>query len=78
MRLPLEIVIEGREDDKQLVIRDTGIGMTHDELVTNLGTIAHSGSADFLKAADCGEGGEVGHFVDRPVRCRLLLRIHDR
>ena len=47
----LEIVIEGRETDQQLVIRDTGIGMTHDELVTNLGTIAHSGSADFLKAA---------------------------
>src|SRR5271166_1734621 len=47
----LEIVIEGRENEKELVIRDTGIGMTHDELVTNLGTIAHSGSADFLKAA---------------------------
>ena len=48
---PLEIVIEGRENEKELVIRDTGIGMSHDELVTNLGTIAHSGSADFLKAA---------------------------
>ena len=47
---PLEIVIEGREADQQLIIRDTGIGMTHDELVTNLGTIAHSGSAEFLKA----------------------------
>src|SRR5262249_41038362 len=47
----LEIVIEGRESDQQLVIRDTGIGMTHDELVTNLGTIAHSGSVEFLKAA---------------------------
>ena len=23
--------------------------MTHDELVTNLGTIAHSGSGEFLK-----------------------------
>src|SRR5262249_54411815 len=26
-------------------------GMTHDELVTNLGTIAHSGSLEFLKSA---------------------------
>jgi molecular chaperone HtpG len=46
----LEVVIEGKEGDSQLVIRDTGIGMTHDELVANLGTIARSGSAEFLKA----------------------------
>ena len=45
----LEIVVEGRKDDQQLVIRDNGIGMTRDELVENLGTIAHSGSLDFLK-----------------------------
>jgi molecular chaperone HtpG len=46
---PLEIIIDPREADRQLIIRDTGIGMTHDELVTNLGTIAHSGSGEFLK-----------------------------
>src|SRR5690349_23998538 len=39
---PLEITIEVRKDPPQVVIRDNGIGMTRDELVTNLGTIAHS------------------------------------
>src|SRR3954470_18033444 len=47
----LEIVVEGRKEDSQLVIRDNGVGMTRDELVANLGTIAHSGSREFLKAA---------------------------
>jgi molecular chaperone HtpG len=46
---PLEITIEPRADQNQLVIRDSGVGMTRDELVTNLGTIAHSGSGEFLK-----------------------------
>ncbi len=46
---PLEIVISGDKDAKQLIIRDNGIGMTREELITNLGTIAHSGSLEFLK-----------------------------
>ncbi len=50
----LEITIEGTPDARTVVIRDTGVGMTRDELVTNLGTIAHSGSREFLKAAQAG------------------------
>ena len=46
---PLEITLEPNEAESLLVIRDNGIGMTHDELVKNLGTIAHSGSLEFLR-----------------------------
>ena len=42
-------VIEGDKEKRQIVIRDNGVGMTHDELVKNLGTIAHSGSLEFIK-----------------------------
>lgn len=46
--VPLEITIDLNEDKKQLTITDTGSGMTRDELSSNLGTIAHSGSNTFL------------------------------
>ena len=47
--LPLEIKI-GFDDKKNIVtITDTGIGMTRDELIANIGTIAKSGSEEFLK-----------------------------
>lgn len=49
---PLEINIEPDKDGKILTIRDNGIGLTHDELVKNLGTIAHSGSLEFLSKLD--------------------------
>jgi len=47
--LPLEIKIVFTEKKKTLTIADTGIGMAKDELINNIGTIAKSGTADFLK-----------------------------
>ena len=61
----LAIHIEPNEDDKVLVIRDNGIGMTRDELVSNLGTIAHSGSLDFLSKLPKDGSGDlslIGQF----------------
>jgi molecular chaperone HtpG len=45
---PLEINITVNAEDNTITIIDTGIGMTREELVANLGTIAHSGSKTFL------------------------------
>lgn len=47
----LEIRISTEETDgkKYLTIADNGIGMTADEVRENIGTIAHSGAATFLK-----------------------------
>jgi molecular chaperone HtpG len=41
------IRIEADKNSRTLTIRDTGIGMTKDELESNLGVIARSGSLDF-------------------------------
>src|SRR5690606_10549522 len=48
--LPLEINISSDAEAGTITIQDHGIGMTKEELVENLGTIAHSGSKAFLNA----------------------------
>ncbi len=63
--LPLEIHITTDAEAKTLTIADSGIGMTREELVKNLGTIAHSGTKSFLKnMKDSGStpGNMIGQF----------------
>jgi molecular chaperone HtpG len=47
--LPLEIRVNFDDKKNTITVSDTGIGMTKDELIKNIGTIAKSGSADFIK-----------------------------
>jgi len=46
----LKIHIKADKDARMLTIQDTGIGMTRDEIIENLGTIAQSGARKFIEA----------------------------
>ena len=48
-KLPLEITIDLDKDKNVITLTDTGIGMSEKEIVKNIGTIAKSGTSDFLK-----------------------------
>lgn len=45
----LKIQVETDKEAKTVTIRDNGIGMTRDDVISHLGTIAKSGTAEFLK-----------------------------
>ena len=48
--LKLEITVSTNEKKNLISIQDFGIGMNKEELIANLGTIAHSGSKAFVNA----------------------------
>ena len=48
---PYRIVITPNKEDKTLTISDNGIGMNRDDLINHIGTIAKSGTAEFLQNA---------------------------
>lgn len=56
--LPLEITITTDKDNHVITVADTGIGMTEQEMIDNLGTIARSGSEQFLKEREAEKAAD--------------------
>lgn len=81
-REPLTIKITPNVKEKTLTITDNGIGMNKDDLINHLGTIARSGSAEFMKnltgdkqkdMALIGQFG-VGFYASFMVADRVIVR----
>lgn len=62
IRIELPDVAEG--EPKKIIVKDSGLGMTKEELITNLGTIAQSGAREFLSkvGAEATETTDNGKF----------------
>merc|ERR1712159_592942 len=59
----LEIKIEYDAEAKTLSIQYTGVGMSKADLINNLGTVAKSGTTNFLEAmAEGGDANLIGQF----------------
>lgn len=63
--LAIHLQVEERDGKKWLIVKDSGIGMTREELIQNLGTIAQSGARSFLerlKDSNDSPGDIIGQF----------------
>jgi TNF receptor-associated protein 1 len=61
----LQITLEANKDAGTVTLIDRGVGMTREELIENLGTIAHSGTKAFLeqlKSSGGSPSGLIGQF----------------
>lgn len=56
--IPPTISVTINEKEKKITFTDTGCGMTRDELIENLGTIAHSGTKAFLQSTVAANDNE--------------------
>ena len=60
----LVISITLNSDDRTLTISDNGIGMSRDEIIEQLGTIAHSGTAKFIESLS-GEAKQDSQLIGK-------------
>ena len=73
--LKIKISVDTSTDDKKLIIEDSGVGMTKQDLINNLGTIARSGTTQFLDIISkggnlnlIGQFGNIIRFVPIPIK----------
>jgi len=59
----LEIQVSADPVARTLTVRDRGVGMTREELVRNLGTIAKSGTSAFAEALNKGAAGDSSSLI---------------
>mmetsp|Transcript_13099 Transcript_13099/g.29072 ORF Transcript_13099/g.29072 Transcript_13099/m.29072 type:complete len:712 (-) Transcript_13099:55-2190(-) len=61
--VPLEISVEADESGRIFTITDTGVGMSREQMIDQLGTIAKSGSLDFVNTAAAGSASADSNII---------------
>jgi len=66
LAIHIDVPEVGEDEPKKIIVKDSGVGMTKDELIQNLGTIAQSGAREFLarveEGAELNAGDVIGQF----------------
>ena len=57
----LGIQVSFDEEERTITVSDNGVGMTYEEIITNLGTIAQSGTLEFLKKVE--DSADVANLI---------------
>ncbi len=52
---PLQVEVDFNEKAKTVTIRDNGIGMNKEDVISNIGTIAQSGTRDFIEKMNAAQ-----------------------
>jgi molecular chaperone HtpG len=71
LAIHIDVPETGDDEPKKIVIKDSGVGMTRDELVQNLGTIAQSGAREFLQKLDEGDELDPSDVIGQFGACHI-------
>ncbi|ESQ85273.1 heat shock protein Hsp90 [Asticcacaulis sp. AC466] len=60
---PPRILVSLNEDKRTLVVEDNGIGMSREEMIDALGTIARSGTRQFMERIEAAKAGDKAELI---------------